>query len=525
MLRFSRLLSNMERTSWEGSEEELSPEQRKVARQVVRLLSGRRFSAFFEDIYRLDQIIDEVQGRFLDLRMVPLEEMLDEFYRTVRDLAASLGKQVTLEIDGKFTELDKRILEAINAPLMHLVRNALDHGIESPEERIASGKPPKAKLTIRAYHRGAAVVLEVEDDGRGLDAAHIKQKAVGRGIITEEEAKTLNEDQTFFLLCEPGFSTKDSVTQISGRGVGLDVVKARVQKLRGSLAIKSEKGRWTLFQLEFPPSISSLSAVIVKAGKNRLALPSLFIDQCIKVDSAELVQRGGAWKHRDRVQPVVMLSKVLGFEADNASKRAYLAAIHFSNSNMLIQVDEFGEEREVILKPLGNHLCKAPYVSGLCVLPDGELVPVLNVVDLHAKWSVIETTCRFMAGPTARPPSVLVVDDSAAVRHMEQHALEGLGYTVEQASNGLEAWKRIEKKKFDLVLTDVEMPEMTGLELIRMVRACRQTSDIPVVVVSSRGEDDAVKAGLRAGANAYIVKDRFNKRELRNTLKAFAPLV
>lgn len=519
MLRFNRLLTNLERASWEGAEEELTPDQRKIARQVIRLLSGRGFSSFFEDIYRLDQMVEEIQGRFFDLRMVPLAEVLDEFYRTVRDLAKTLGKQVSLEIDGKFTELDKRILEAIHAPLMHLVRNALDHGIEPPEERIAAGKPPKAKLTIRAYHQGGAVMLEVEDDGRGLDAANIKQKAVSRGLITEEEGKSLSEDQTYFLLCEPGFSTKDAVTQISGRGVGLDVVKERTQKLRGSLSIKSEKGRYTVFQLELPPSISSLSTVIVKAGNSQMAVPSLFIDQCLKVDAAELERRGGSWKHRDRILPVVRLAKVLGLEAGEPSKQTYLAAIHFANNHMMVQVDEFGEEREVILKPLGNHLREAPFVSGICALPDGELVPVLNVVDIHAKWSILETTCRFMAGPTSQPPSVLVVDDSEAIRHMEQQALEDLGYTVNQAANGLAAWKIIANRKFDLIVTDVEMPEMGGLELVRLIRASAHAADTPIVMVSSRGEDQYVKEGFSAGVNAYIPKDRFCKKELRAALK------
>lgn len=515
---FRRAFAGLESVAWADDERELTDRERARVGRVVRLLGGRGFAGFLEELHQLEQTVSEVQGQVFDLRMVPLAEVLDEHYRTVRDLAAELGKDVALVIDGRFTEIDKRLLEAVQAPLMHLVRNAVDHGLEAPADRVQAGKPARGTVTIRAYHKGSAVVLEVEDDGRGLDPEVIRRKAVEKGALGEEQARSAREEELYYLLCEPGFTTREAVTEVSGRGVGLDVVKVRVEKLKGSLAIQSEPGRFTRFRMFLPLSISSLSALVVRAGGTRFALPTLFVDRCHKIEAAALQAQGGTWVHAGRALPVVSLARGLGLETQGGRERVSLVVLQFRGRHMVLQVDELEEEREIILKPLGNHLRHVPFVLGVSFLRGGDPVPVLNVIDLHARWTVMEATSRFDPQSSAPPPLILVADDSMTTRHMEQNVLESLGYRVIATADGLEAWKVLDKQRVDLVLTDVEMPGVDGLELTRRIRAREATADLPVVAVSSRASDEDLEAGFLAGVDAYIRKDRFSQKELGETL-------
>ncbi|GAB4265567.1 MAG: Wsp signal transduction system sensor histidine kinase WspE [Deferrisomatales bacterium] len=519
MAAFRAAFKGLERLGWDGDRWDMTGEEARKLQSVVRLLTGRGFAAFLEDLHGLDQICGEMQTHLFELRMVPVAEVLEEYQRTVRDLARELGKEVTLAIDGKFTEMDKRILDEVQAPLMHLVRNAVDHGIESPEQRQAAGKPRPARVTIRAYHKGAAVVLEVEDDGRGLDPERIRAKAVERGLIGPEEAAALPDEEVYFFLCEPGFTTREVVTQVSGRGVGLDVVKARLDKLKGSLSIQSERGRFTRFRMFLPLSVSALSALVVRAGEWTFALPSLFVDRCLRVAAAELEEQGGTVVHQGRALPVVSLARVLGLASEVEPSRALLVVLKFRSRFMVLQVDALVEEREVVLKPLGAHLGEVPHLLGVSFLGHGEPVPVLNVAELHARWPGLEASARYRPGAVARPPSVLVVDDSVTTRHLERNVLESLGYRVTLAADGAQAWQLLQDRAFDLVVTDVEMPHMDGLELSRRIRAHGPTADLPVVVVSNRTGDEDREAGFLAGVDAYIGKDRFSQRELGETLR------
>ena len=487
------------------------------AKRAIRFLARGRLRDLLEDLHRLDQVGAELQSQVFDLRMVPLAEVLDGYQRLVRDLGRELGKDVTLTVDGRFTQLDKRLLEAIQGPLTHLVRNAVDHGVETPAERRAAGKPPEGKIVIRAYHKGSAVVIEVEDDGRGLVPAEIREAAVRKGLLGEEEAGALGDGQVLYLLCEPGFTTRRQVSEVSGRGVGLDVVKVQVEKLKGSLVIQSEQGRYTRFRLYLPLSISSLSVLVVRAGHEFYAIPSLFVDRCVRTSATELARRDGTWPYGDRVLPVVSLARALGGEAQ-APETVFLMAVRFRGRHMLLQVDELREEREVVLKPLGNHLREAPYVLGVSFLADGPPVPVLNVLDLHARWGLLEGACRYRPGEAVGPTLVLVVDDSVTTRHMEQNLLEHMGYTVLTAADGLEAWRILEQRPVDAVLTDVEMPGMDGLELTRRIRSRGDLERLPVIAVSNRTAEADLEAGYLAGVDAYLRKDRFSQRELRATL-------
>ncbi len=482
--------------------------------------SERRFEQFLEEASRLDQLVGQLQQQVLELRMVPLGDLLEGFRRTVRDLARELGKEVDLVIDGKLTEVDRRLLDGIQAPLAHLVRNAVDHGIEPPDERERAGKPRRGRLVLRAYHRPGAVVLEVEDDGRGLDPDLIRQRAVEKGLIGPEEADGLGDEETFYLLCEPGFSTRESADQVSGRGVGLDVVKVRVEKLKGSLAIQSEKGRFSRFRMLLPLSLSTLSVLVVWTGDTPCAVPSLFVEGCHIVPSVEVARRGGLWNLGGRVVPVVSLARILGAQPGEPGGRIGVVVLTFRNRKMVVQVDRLDGEREIVLKPLGEHLRGVPFLLGVSFLPTGEALPVLNVVDLYGRWAELEALCRFEAGPPKRAAQVLVVDDSVTTRHMEENLLRHLGFSTLSASNGAEAWRILRQQPVDLVVTDLEMPGMDGLELSRRIRSDPDLSDLPVIMVSNRSSSEDMEAARQAGADVYLRKDRFRQREFAEAVRA-----
>jgi chemotaxis protein histidine kinase CheA/ActR/RegA family two-component response regulator len=519
MRRFKKAAAGLEPLLLDEPGAVSGDEQTGRVRDLLQLLAGKDFTAYLEEFHTLEQLVSELQEQVFDLRMVPLLEVFDAYQRIVRDLAQELGKEIALVIDGRFTEIDKRLLEALRGPLMHLVRNAVDHGIETPAERSEAGKAATGTLTIRAYHRGSAVVIEVEDDGRGLDPEEIRRKAVQRGVVAQDTAAGLSPQEVLYLLSEPGFSTRDTVTEVSGRGVGLDAVKVRLEKLKGSLVIQSERGAYTRFKLYLPLSVSSLSTLVVGAGAGSVAIPSTFVDRCWKVDVAQLDASNGRWDLGDHSLTAVSLAQALGVDRGSNNGRTSLVLIRFRGRPMLLQVDRLEEESEVFLKPLGKHLRETPYVTGVAFLSDGRPAPVLNVPDLHARWTSLEEECFFRSPPAGRPRVVLVVDDSLTTRHMEANILETLGYSVLQAADGEEAWSILEREVVDLVLTDIEMPRLDGLALSRRVRQSTALAHLPLVAVSYRGEDADVRAGYQAGVDTYIHKDRFSQRVLAETIR------
>jgi len=509
-----RALETVSERAWETAR----PEDLASLRHVARLLTDRDSFDFVEDLYRLDQLGAEIQDRLIDLRMVPAIEAFDGFQRVVRDLGQELGKDTVLRVEGEFTEIDKRLLDAVHAPLLHLIRNAVDHGVELPAEREQLGKPARAEVWIRAYHKGSAVVIEVEDDGRGLSAEEIKRAAVERGLLDEDRSRALGDAEALYLVCEPGFTTRATPTEVSGRGVGLDVVKAQVEQLKGSLVVQGEKGRFARFRLYLPLSISSLSVLAVRVGTERYAIPSQFVDRCVAVSREELAAGDAAWSHAGRVWPVVSLARVVGAESDDAAAGGGLVILKFRGVRMILHVDELQDERVVILKALGKHLTDVPYVLGVSLPVDGPPVPVLNVLDVHAHWSMLEATCRFQLGTTRKPAVVLVVDDSMTTRHLEQNLLENMGFRVLLAADGVDAWRTLDRHGVDAVLTDLDMPNMDGLELTRRIRGRPEWERLPVVAVTNRTAERDMEAGFAAGVDAYLRKDRFNQRELARTL-------
>ncbi len=493
---------------------------RAVLSRLSAALGETRQASVTEGLRRLDQMVSAAHELVLDLRMVPLAEVLEDYQRVVRDLGRELGKNVSLEVDGKFTEVDKRLLEQIQGPLMHLLRNAVDHGIESPAEREAAGKPAGGRICLRAYHKGGAVVIEVEDDGRGLDPQGLRGRAVERGLLGADEAAALSDEDSLYLVCRPGFTTRGHATSVSGRGVGLDAVKTQVEKVNGALAIQSRAGEFTRLRMFLPLFLSRLSALVGRAGDARVAIPSVFVDRCLAADVEELARTDGTFRFGDQVLPVVSLERVFGGNKGNGRRRCCLVAMRLRGREMLLQVDELEEEREIVVKPVDGHLAGTPYVLGFSFLSEGTPLVVMNVVDLYARWSELESECRWRPPAERTPPLVLVVDDSVTARHLEQSVLQSLGYRVVAATDGLEAWSLLESQGIDLVLTDVDMPGMDGLELTRRIRSDPTKESIPVVAVSNRSGERDREAGMKAGMDAYLPKDRFTPARLGETVEA-----
>lgn len=480
-----------------------------AAARVAAALAGLRTADLAESGGRLEQLVADAHGVVLDLRMVPLAEVLEDYQRLVRDLGRELGKEVGLEVDGTFTEVDKRLLEQVQGPLTHLLRNAVDHGIEAAPERTALGKPAAGRIALRAYHKGGAVVIEVEDDGRGLDPRALRQRAVQRGLLGAEEAASLSDDDSLYLVCRPGFTTRAEVTSISGRGVGMDAVRSQVEKLNGALSIQSRVGEYSRFRLFLPLFLSRLPVLVARAGDERVAIPSVFVNRCLAVDVDELARNRGSFSFEGRLLPVVSLQRVFGGGKEGGRRRCFLVALRLRGRHMLLQLDEVEEEREIVIKPVDGYLARAPYVLGFSFLREGLPLVVLNVLDLHARWAELEAECRWRPREPRTPPLVLVVDDSVTARHLEQTVLQSLGYRVLTATDGLEAWTVLESQTVDLVLTDVDMPVMDGLELARRIRSDPAKAALPVVAVSNRSGEGDREAGLRAGMDAYLPKDRF----------------
>jgi chemotaxis protein histidine kinase CheA len=483
----------------------------------------KEFSDFTEDVFRLGALVQELQLSIMDLRMLPFSRLFEEYRRLVRDLSVQLGKDVALEISGDDTEVDRSLLEGVEAPLTHLIRNSVDHGIESPEDRVAAGKPARGVIHLRAYQKPGAVVLEVEDDGKGLDPDELRRTAVERCFLTEEEAVHYTDADIFYLLCRSGFTTRTQADEVSGRGVGLDAVKVRLERMRGSLTITSEKGVYSRFRLFLPQSLSMMRGIVVRANDFSAVFPSLFVEKCLRLVPAEIAASGGFLEYEGESLVPVSLAAIFGRKVEAAKSGMYLVVVNFRKRRMAIAVNRIESEQEIVVKNLGSHLQHVSCVLGVSVLADGEPAPILDVMELYERWAGLENSCPLPLPRPKRRLSVLVVDDAVTSRHVESTILEEMGHSVIEANDGAEALQILEKYKFDLVVTDMEMPRIDGIELVRRIRRMERTANMPVIMISTLSSDEAVDRGYEAGINAYLTKDRLSGPVLRRALKNLFP--
>ncbi len=453
------------------------------------------------------------------IRMLPLIGEGPYLRRVTRDSARELGKDVRCDVDTGEIELDKQVVDQLRDPMMHMLRNCVDHGIETPEERSRRGKPKVGQVSITAAVQGPMVQIDVSDDGRGLDIDEIKSAAERSGAVTPDRLARMTPAELRELLFLPGFTTRTEANRLSGRGVGLDVARRRVEALGGNVRI-ADKPRLggTTFLLTVPISVVSLSGLLVEAGGAKCILPVASVERCLRVRTSEVRQVDGAaaLSFKD-AQPVRLrwLGSVLGESRKADSDRLVVVVVSRGGSTLGVVVDAVFGEDEFVVKKLPWNLKRVAGVSGAVVLADGEIGVVVDVAHLVGQATdAHDVSERVQQAPARTTPRLLVVDDSLTSRTLERNLLAAAGYEVTTAENGAEAWKLLQSRPVDLVVTDVQMPLMDGLELTRKIRASSKHKNVPVILVSSLGEPSDLHAGADAGANEYIVKSKFDQRQL-----------
>jgi two-component system chemotaxis sensor kinase CheA len=456
----------------------------------------------------LDSVSGQLREQVMKLRMIPVAGILRKHHRTVRDLGNATGKRVRLELSGEDTELDKLLVEALDEPLLHLVRNAVDHGIETPEERAAAGKAAEGLLEIRAHHRGNQVLLEISDDGKGIDADIIFAKAVERGLTTENA--DLSDREKLELIFRPGFSTAANVSEISGRGVGMDVVREIIiSRLKGSVDVHSEPGQGTRFVLHLPLTLAIIQVLFVRAAGELFALPidSLHRTTTCTPDDLVRMDAGYTLTVRDELVPLVFLAEALELpRSQTMHDHMQVILCDFGGSTVGLVCDTLEGKREIVIKPLGPLLDGVPCTAGATILGDRPII-ILDIAATIARALHSETRSAPERAPMpVLSGNLLVVDDSEVIREAIRRMVSDNGFQVTVAVDGLDALDKAERQQFDLITTDVMMPRMDGYELTRALRALPNYRDIPIVMVTSRGERIDRIRGFDAGVDEYITK-------------------
>ena len=453
--------------------------------------------------------------------MLPASTLLQGFPKMVRDLARDLGKEVELTLSGGEIEMDKRILEGMKDPLIHLVRNAVDHGIESSEDRLALGKGSVGRLTLSVSHvEGGQAEIVLADDGAGIDGGKLRRSAVKAALLTEEEALALSDEAALALIFRSGLSTSPLITDVSGRGLGMAIVQEGVEALGGKISLQSERGRGTTFRIALPLTLATFRGVLVEEWEQIFVVPTSKVERVARIDGAqvrriegrELISLGG------RPVALVRLGSLLGLapaERGGGEEKLSVVVLSASGLSVAFAVDRVVGEQEVLLKSLGRQLRHVPNVAGATVLGSGRVVPVLNVKEL------LEGVSRgggaglsLSEGEAESRRSVLVVEDSITSRALIRNILTSAGYDVEAAVDGQEAWELLSGRSFDIVVSDVEMPRMNGFELTAKIRGDASMADLPVVLVTSLDSPRDRERGIDAGADAYIVKSHFDQGNL-----------
>ncbi|MBX9410053.1 hybrid sensor histidine kinase/response regulator [Pseudomonas baetica] len=456
----------------------------------------------------------------LACRMRPFADVLSGQVRMVRDLGRTLGKQVRLEIEGEKTQVDRDVLEKLEAPLTHLLRNAVDHGIETPEQRLLQGKPAEGLIRLRASHQAGLLVLELSDDGNGVDLEKVRRSIVERQLSPAETAAQLSEEELLTFLFLPGFSLRDTVTEVSGRGVGLDAVQHMVRQLRGAVVLEQTAGEGSRFHLEVPLTLSVVRSLVVEVGEEAYAFPLAHIERMCDLAPEDIVQIEGRqhfW-HEDQHVGLVAASQLLQRPASQSSGEALkVVVIRERDSIYGVAVERFIGERTLVVLPLDERLGKVQDISAGALLDDGSVVLIVDVEDMLRSVDKLLNTGRLeriarhgnQAVEAARK-RVLVVDDSLTVRELQRKLLLNRGYDVAVAVDGMDGWNALRSEDFDLLITDIDMPRMDGIELVTLLRRDNRLQSLPVMVVSYKDREEDRRRGLDAGADYYLAKASFH---------------
>lgn len=530
MQRLKRMQNNglraLENLNVHLKEHALSLEALEALEDARRLLSesqqllAEKNAELDEFAWQASQRAQVLYDTALACRMRPFADVLSGQARMVRDLGRSLGKQVRLEIEGEKTQVDRDVLEKLEAPLTHLLRNAVDHGIETPEQRLLSGKPEEGLIRLRASHQAGLLVLELSDDGNGVDLEKVRRSIVARQLSPAETAAQLSEEELLTFLFLPGFSLRDTVTEVSGRGVGLDAVQHMVRQLRGAVELEQTAGEGSRFHLEVPLTLSVVRSLVVEVGEEAYAFPLAHIERMCDLERDDIVQVEGRqhfW-HEGRHVGLVAASQLLNRPASQSSSETLkVVVIREREAIYGVAVERFVGERTLVVLPLDERLGKIQDISAGALLDDGSVVLIVDVEDMLRSVDKLLNTGRLeriarhgnQAAQAARK-RVLVVDDSLTVRELQRKLLLNRGYDVAVAVDGMDGWNALRSENFDLLITDIDMPRMDGIELVNLLRRDNRLQSMPVMVVSYKDREEDRRRGLDAGADYYLAKASFH---------------
>lgn len=469
-----------------------------------------------------ENLSDRLYHEVIRVRMRPFADGIRAFPRVVRDMARDLGKKVQLKIIGEATEVDRDILEKLDAPLNHLLRNAVDHGIEFPKDRLSAGKPETATLTVEAAHRSGILMITVSDDGRGVNLDELRRKIMEKGLANEEMISRLTESELTDFLFLPGFSTLDSVSEISGRGVGLDVVHSMVHEVGGVVRVSSRPGKGLSFSMELPLTLSVVRTFLVEISREPFAFPLARIDRCLILarEQIETVEDREYFILDKKNISLVDIHDILELEKPEPDAGDNLLKIVVISDRLHaygLVVDDFLGECDLVVRPLDRRLGKIPDISAAAVMLDGSPVLIFDTEDLVRSVDSLLTGKRRLAkigrtaesGAAKKEKHILVVDDSITVREMERKLLESRGYQVDVAVDGMDAWNLLRIASYDMVVSDIDMPRMNGFELITQIKQHEKLKSLPVMIVSYKNKEEDRLRGLEAGANYYLTKSSF----------------
>jgi two-component system, chemotaxis family, sensor histidine kinase and response regulator WspE len=530
MQRLKRMQSNslraLESLNVHLKDQALSLEARETLEDARRLLAQSQ-QLLMEKNAELDEFAWHASQRAqvlydtaLACRMRPFADVLTGQVRMVRDLGRDLGKQVRLEIEGEKTQVDRDVLEKLEAPLTHLLRNAVDHGIETPEQRLLAGKPAEGLIRLRASHQAGLLVLELSDDGNGVDLEKVRSSIVERNLSPAQTAAQLSEEELLTFLFLPGFSLRDTVTEVSGRGVGLDAVQHMVRQLRGAVVLEQTAGEGSRFHLEVPLTLSVVRSLVVEVGDEAYAFPLAHIERMCDLEPEDIVQVEGRqhfW-HEGRHVGLVAASQLLQRPASqNSGQTLKVVVIRERDAIYGVAVERFIGERTLVVLPLDERLGKVQDISAGALLDDGSVVLIVDVEDMLRSVDKLLNTGRLER--IARHSSqvveaarkrILVVDDSLTVRELQRKLLLNRGYDVAVAVDGMDGWNALRSEDFDLLITDIDMPRMDGIELVTLLRRDNRLQSLPVMVVSYKDREEDRRRGLDAGADYYLAKASFH---------------
>jgi two-component system chemotaxis sensor kinase CheA len=461
---------------------------------------------------------------------LPVSTLAEAFPKIIRDLARAKGKEIEVAMRGEELGIDKRVLEEMKDPMIHLLRNCVDHGMQTPQERAAQGKAPCGRISLEFTAMGGGQVeILVSDDGAGIDPEKVRAAAVKAGVISRETAQTLGPEESLALIFQSGVSTSPIITDLSGRGLGLAIVREKAEKLGGTVSVETRIGAGATFRLLLPLNLATFRGVILRVEGRFFVLPSIGIERVLRIDKSEIksVENREIVRVDGRALPLARLAEVLGLprregrepeaaaESSSASEREYLIVLASADKRIAFQADEIIEERQIMVKSLSKELQGLPNVAGATILGNGSVVPVLSVSDLLKSAALAPVrTAADNGKAAAKKARILVAEDSITARMLLKNILETAGYAVTTAVDGADAFFQAVNGAFDVVVSDVDMPRMSGFELCAKIRSEARLAPLPVVLVTALESRDDRERGIEAGANAYIVKSAFDQGNL-----------